>query len=362
VPSTNILLVNFEDEALAHLSLDDIFNAFQTHFLPKGEVYLFLDEVQQNLGWERWIRKKYDLKQKINFFITGSSANLLNQEYATLLTGRNLTTTIYPLSFKEILLFDGIEINDINLIPQEIRNRIDRLLLDYLKEGSFPELILHHPELKRRVLNQYFHDIIYKDIVSRHGCHPAKIKDLAGYLLTNIASLASLRSLRGTFGYGLNIIGEYLNYLEDAFLLFQLYFYDHSMKKQMTNPRKIYAIDNGLRNAVAFKFSQDFGRLVENAVFLELKRRNCEVYYWKDRRGKEVDFIIRQNMKIEQVIQVCVDPEDEKTRQREIIAIQSAMHEFSLKEGVILTLNKSETIWKQGETIIFIPLYEWLLS
>jgi len=357
-----ILLVNFEDEALAHFSLDDIFNTYQTHLVPDGAIYLFLDEVQQKEAWERWVRKKYDLKQNINMFTTGSSADLLNAEYATLLTGRNLTSTIYPLSFKEILDFSGIQADRIHLISGDTRNRINKLLLEYLNEGGFPEVIFHKHQLKRRLLNQYFSDIINKDTVNRHGCHPTRIKDLAGYLMTNISALTSFRALRGTFGYGLNLISEYLGYLEDAFLIFQMYFFDYSLKRQMVNPRKVYAVDNGLRNAVAFKFSQDLGRLMENAVFVELKRRNKEIYYWKDKRGREVDFLVRHGMKIESAIQVCADPEDEKTNKREITALIAAMDEFDLKESIIVTMDLAKQLTMESRTINYVPLFEWLLS
>ncbi len=362
VPGHQILLVNFEDEALIHFTLEEIYNTYQTHLSPEGQIYLFLDEVQQKEGWERWIRKKYDLKQAINFFVTGSSASLLSREYATLLTGRNLTTTIYPLSFLEILHYLGIQVNDINLVSQEMRNRINGLLIEYLREGGFPEIIFQKQNLKRRLLNQYFQDIVYKDIVNRHGCHPTRIKDLAGYLMTNVSNPTSLRALRGVFGYGLNVIGDYIGYLEDAFLIFQVYLFDYSMKKQLVNPRKVYTVDNGLRNAVAFKFSQDEGRLLENAVFMELRRRKMDIYYWKDKRGREVDFLIRKGLKIESAIQVCSDPNDEKTARREIAALESAMQEYDLKEGLIITMNDTGTLKRERGAITLIPIHEWLLS
>lgn len=362
VPGRQILLVNFEDEALIHFTLEEIYNTYQTHLSPEGQIYLFLDEVQQKEGWERWIRKKYDLKQAINFFVTGSSASLLSREYATLLTGRNLTTTIYPLSFLEILNFSGIQVNDINLVSQEMRNRINGLLIEYLREGGFPEIIFQKQNLKRRLLNQYFQDIVYKDIVNRHGCHPTRIKDLASYLMTNVSNPTSLRALRGVFGYGLNVIGDYIGYLEDAFLIFQVYLFDYSMKKQLVNPRKVYTVDNGLRNAVAFKFSQDEGRLLENAVFMELRRRKMDIYYWKDKRGREIDFLIRKGLKIESAIQVCSDPNDEKTARREIAALESAMQEYDLKEGLIITMNDTGTLKRERGAITLVPIHEWLLS
>jgi len=362
VSPRRILLVNFEDQALAHYSLDDIFNAFQTHLAPEGEIYLFLDEIQQKSGWERWLRKKYDLKENIQFFLTGSCAGLLAPEYATLLTGRNIASTIYPLSFKEALSFSGIEVADISLLSQKKRNRINKVLMDYLFNGGFPELVFHKQNLKRRLLNQYFSDIVYRDIVYRHGCHAARIKDLSGYLMTNIGTLTTMRALRGIFGYGLNTIGEYLGYLEDAFLVFQMHVFDFSVKKQLVNPRKVYAVDNGLRNAVAFKFSRDTGRLMENAVFMELKRRSKDVFYWKDKRGREVDFVIREGMNIQHAIQVCADPEDEKTNKRELAGLNAALQAFDLKRGVIVTLDTAGETKMENRRITYVPISEWLLA
>ena len=357
-----ILLINFEDEALANFTIEDIFNAYRTDVFPADKIiYLFLDEIQQNRGWEKWIRKKYDLKKKINFFVTGSSANLLKPEYATLLTGRNITRVIYPLSFKEILLFNEITIENINLLTQDTKNLINNLLSEYMKSGGFPEIVFYKPDIKRKLLNQFFSDIIYKDIVNRYGCQPARIKDLAGYLLTNISSPASHRALRNALGFGLNTIGEYLSYLEDAFLVFQLFSFDYSYKKQLVNPRKIYAIDIGLRNAVAFKFSRDTGRILENIVFLELKRRNLEMYYWKDKRGKEIDFLIRQDTTIKNAIQVCADPSDKKTLKRELSALEAAMNEFKLDKGLVITMSETGKIKIGGKIIKFVPVYEWLI-
>ncbi len=134
------------------------------------------------------------------------------------------------------------------------------------------------------------------------------------------------------------------------------------MKKQLVNPRKVYTVDNGLRNAVAFKFSQDEGRLLENAVFMELRRRKMDIYYWKDKRGREVDFLIRKGLKIESAIQVCSDPNDERTARREIAALESAMQEYDLKEGLIITMNDTGTLKRERGAITLVPIHEWLLS
>jgi len=353
-----ILLINFEDEAIMHYSLDEIMDAYFVHISKEQEVYLFLDEIQHVKNWEKWIRKKYDLKQGYNFFVTGSSTNLLKKEYATMLTGRNLTINIYPLSFKDILNYSDIDPESYMTWSTKTRNQSLKLLYEYIKSGGFPEIFFHHNTFARQILNQYFHDILYKDIVSRYQVNPGKIKDLAAFLMTNISNLTSFRSLRGNFGFGLNTLKEYINYMEEAFLLFQIYYFDYSLKTQMANPRKIYAIDNGLRNSVAFKFSTDTGRLIENIVCIELKQRGNEIWYYKDEKSREIDFVIKDEMAVYEVIQVSAEFQDKKTFKREIEALQSGMKTFNLNQGLIITLSRTPP--HTPDNIKIIHLIDWL--
>ncbi len=360
VDPRQILLINFEDEALGHYGLEDLFNVYQTHVAGDGPIFLFLDEVHEKQGWEKWVRKKFDLKQGVNFFITGSSARLLDREYATLLTGRNLTLNIFPLNFREILSFSDIDPDNTLTASQKTRNRITSLLHAFLQKGGFPEVFFRTENMQRMLLNQYFQDIIYKDIVNRHQVHPVRIRDLASYLITNISNLISLRALRGTFGYGLNTIADYIGFLEEAFLIYQMYHFDYSFKQQIMHPRKIYAVDNGLRNAVAFKFSRDMGRLMENAVYTELRRRGKEIYYWKDKNGREVDFLIKSGPVIENAVQVCADADDARTAKREIAAAESAMAAFGLETAEIITLADKAAIETRNPAIKVRSLAEWL--
>ncbi len=361
VPSKNILLLNFEDAALAHYSPEEIYESYLSELNPAFDNFVFIDEVQRKEGWENWIRKKYDLKHATNFFITGSSASLLRKEYATLLTGRNISEEIFPMSFREFLDFSGIRVDNTEIISTETRSKVLFGLKKYLEWGGFPEVFFTNENYKRRLLNQYFEDIIYKDIVDRYGTNSVKTKELGVYLLTNIANPISMRNVRNALGFGLETISDYMSYMVEAYLLYAVPIYSPSLKIQSANPKKIYCIDTGLRNAVSFKFSDDIGRLAENAVFVELKRHKQEVYYWKNNIG-EVDFIVKEEMQPVEAIQVCWDPDYERTKKREIGALCSAMKDLNLDRGIIITEDTEAVEETDGKQIYFIPMWKWFLN
>jgi len=243
VSPKQILLINFEDLALEKINLEKIFDAYQTAFGPQSMTWLFLDEVHRQERWESWIRKGYDQKRPLHFFVTGSSAALLKKEYATLLTGRNLSLEVFPLSFKEFLSFSGGTAPALMALSTTAANNLKFHFNAYLAAGGFPEVFAKKDEFKRRLLSQYFEDILYKDIVARFGANYQKLKDLAIYLLTNNSNLLSQRRVRSGVEMGMGTIAEYLGFLEDAWLVFQTPKFDFSYKKQLANPKKVYAID-----------------------------------------------------------------------------------------------------------------------
>ena len=361
VPPKNILLLNFEDAALAHYSPQEIYESYLSELNPAFDNFIFIDEAQRKEGWENWIRKMYDLKHAANFFVTGSSASLLKKEYSTLLTGRNISEEVFPMNFVEFLEFSGVHVDNTETISTETRSKVLFNLKKYLEWGGFPEVFFTNDNYKRRILNQYFEDIIYKDIVDRYGTNSTKTKELGVYLLTNISNLLSMRNARNALGFGLETISDYMSYMAEAYLLYAVPIYSPSLKIQSANPKKIYCIDTGLRNAVSFKFSQDIGRIAENAVFVELKRRKREVYYWKNNVG-EVDFIIKEGLRPVEAIQVCWNLDEESTRKRETKALYSAMDEFDLDRGIIITEDTETVEEKDGKTIFFIPMWKWFLN
>lgn len=353
-----VLFVNLEDKKLRNASLDELYAAYRGEINPEKKAYVFFDEIHRKVDWEAWLRKKYDLKEDAKFVISGSCAYLLKKEYATLLTGRNLTFEVLPLSFEEFLSFKGIAIDKKNvrrgILLEKTKTIILRSLKEYITLGGFPEVVLKQQSFKTIVLAQYFDDILYKDIVDRHDLNSQKVRDLALYFATNFTGIVSLRNVRNALGLSYDTIKDYISYYEDAFLFFAINHFSYSFKEQKTLPSKIYCIDNGLRNASGFTFSKDEGKLAENMVFVELKRRNISPYYWKSKW--EVDFVIKNPDQSLEAINVSYTDE---IAERE----QKAMAEFGKEFEKVksLTLITKNTEKKEGN-ISYVPLWKWLLE
>lgn len=366
----NVIYLNFENRKLWPIErdiLDDLLNyIYENRLMEEYErVYLFLDEIQRVPEWERFARNIYDeFKEKIKIFVSGSSSSIGGKETATLLTGRHLSIKMFPLSFKEFLDFKNFATGDIEY-SQRKKAMLLRLLREYLEFGGFPEVVLS--DQKGDILNQYYVDIISRDVIERNRLRETNtVENLGKYMITNAGSLFSFWKTAKLFSSSLKIkvstasIQAYTKYLEEAFLIFLVPIFSYKIKDQMQYPRKIYCIDTGLGNAIAFKFSENTGKLMENAVFLELKRQGKEVFYWK---GKgEVDFIIKEGLKVTQLIQVCHDIEDINTRKRETSALLEAIDEFKLKEGLIITWDYTGEEKLEGKKIIYTPLWKWLLK
>ncbi|RLG14277.1 MAG: ATPase [Candidatus Nanohalarchaeota archaeon] len=359
------LIVNFEDPRLRNLSLDlmnEIYAVYCTEISEEGGNYIILDEIQNINGWEKFARYLYEIKKE-NVFITGSSSKLLSGEYSTVLAGRHLGFNIFPLSFREFLIFNGFETLDkLQIIGQ--KNRIKKLFSIYLENGGFPKIVLTSlDQNKKDIAKSYFDSIIIKDIINRHNISEKQIlKELAKYYLSSISSLQSFNKLKGVFNVSLDTIQRFSYYLEEVYLLYFVKMFDYSVKKQILNPKKVYCIDTGLRNALCFKFRENLGQLYENIVFIELKRRGKEIYYWKDLKQKECDFVIKEGLKITTAIQVTYNIENPDTKKREINSLMAAMKEFDLSSGLIITEDFEDRQTIDGKTIRFIPLWKWLIN
>lgn len=353
-----ILYINFEDEVLKKYTLSQIIKAYLIH----GTVeYLFIDEIQNCPEWVQTIRTIYDRKEMKQIWISGSNSNLIKQEYATLLTGRNITIHISPLSFEEFLLFKGIKVKQSPSTQEQIAYQ--KLFVEYFEFGSFPA-IANRPVLKKELLLSYFEDFVYKDIVARHNTNAAKTKDLGVYLSTNTSKCFSYRAIAAALNLHLNTIIDYFSYFKEAFLFDELYKFDYSLKKQFSNDKKIYCLDVGLASSVSFKFSEDKGRILENIVFSELKRRKHEIYFHKD--TVECDFLIKEELKITKAIQVTVSLEDKATFERETKGLLDAMECYKHKIGLILTESEEDklelTYNTHHYTIYILPIWKWLLG
>jgi predicted AAA+ superfamily ATPase len=350
-----VLYINFEDEILKRYPLSEIIKTYQ----QRAEIeYLFIDEIQQCNEWVSFIRKLYDLREIKQIWISGSNSSLIKQEYATLLTGRNLAIDIYPLSFKEYLAFHDCGYG--NKIKFTKQNEIKKHFQNYFEWGGFPAVALRRIYQKELLIN-YFDDFIYKDIASRYDVNLIKLKELGIYLASNSSKLFSYRNIAKVLGLHANTVMDYCAYFKEILLFRELNKFDFSLKAQLSHDKKIYALDTGLARAVSFRFSEDTGRILENIVYIELLRRKKEIYFHKQKC--ECDFIVKRELQIVEAIQVTATLLDSKTRKREIAGLMEAMNMANLKQGLILTMQEQEEqISIDGHEIIVMPVWKWLID
>lgn len=371
IPRSDILIVNFEepylDSSIPDL-LSRIYEAYLEIIRPARKPFLFLDEIQQVPHWERFVRSLTE-KKEANIIISDSSSKLLSEELASALTGRQLYFELMPLSFEEFLSFRNLEIADKkDAILKSLE--IKRHLYEYLQHGGFPEIVLSdNPEFRKRVLISYYQDILTRDVAGRYRVKKIdRLKSLAYFYLANASASISFNRIARSLDLPVETVRRFSSYLETSNLIFFLKRFSYRVKEQENSPRKVYAIDPGLYNSVAFKFSENAGRVVENVVALKLRESANEnpfreVYYWKNQVGsKEIDFLVKEENRVKSLIQVCWDPGDEKTRKREIGSLAQGMAEFDLPEGLIITEDREAEEEVNGKAVKFIPLWKWLIS
>jgi predicted AAA+ superfamily ATPase len=366
VDPKNIVYINFEDDRLFPIQLKDLNTMLDAYYemypdKKNEKVYLFFDEIQNVQNWEKFIRRLYDT-ENCSVFITGSSAKLLSKEIATALRGRTLSYEVFPLSFREFLRFKGIKPD---LHSSKSQAKIRNAQADFFIRGGFPEIINYNQAVFIKTLQEYIDLIMYRDVIERYGIsNTFLLKRLIKFCFSNISTHVSFNKLYNDFkSEGLSIsrntVYEYISYLEDAYALFTVPIYAKSVREQWRNPRKIYSVDVGFKTAMDYPFSIDAGRIFENIVFLELRRKAEKIYYFK---GKyEVDFYYTSSGK-EHILNVSYDMESPATREREIRGLVEAMKRFSLKEGSVVTSEHKEIIKTEAGKINVIPLWEWLLT
>ncbi len=346
---------NFEDPIFfpgASVEVLDQLLLLYEEEMGKMPKLVILDEIQNVQGWERWVRKAIDLGH-YQIVVTGSSSHLLSSEIATAISGRVIEQTIWPLSFPEYLSF-------LCKTPSTEGTWL-RALEDYLRWGGFPKVILTPDENDRIILlKQYLSDIVLRDVIARHSIkNQQALHQIVSFYLTGLSCLHSYNSLRKAFEISIELASTLTGYLTQAFLAFEMSRYHPNLKVQARDPKKIYVIDTGLRTVSLQSDREDWGRLAENAVYLELRRRGKQTFYYK--QVQEVDFIITELGKPIDAIQVCYsDLEDQETQSREINALLECLQALELPSGKILTLSLEDVLLKEGKTIHFIPLYQWL--
>ncbi len=349
------IYINFNDERLVDFGLEDFQKILdfinENNYLEK--CYLFLDEIQETNGWEKWIDR---IKEKHPIFITGSNSKLLSKEISTILTGRSINVNLFPFSYKEFLDSNSIDIKNWKM-DLKVQSVLRKEFNEYLSIGGIPKVIV---DKDKRLLKEYYENILYRDIIKRFNKNLEKpIKEVSVYLLSNVSNELSIRSLSKTIQIkNLSTLKSILDTFEKGYLFFFVNKFDFSVKKQIQNPRKIYCIDNGFVTDLGFRFSENKGKILENLVFLELKRNEKDIYYFSEKG--ECDFLLREGTRIKEAMQVCYDLND-KNRDREINGLIEAMEKFKLKEGLILTMDYEEELKIDDKKIKIIPVWKWLL-
>lgn len=334
------IFFNFEDPRIYGFELEDFTKLDE---IVGDEIrHYFFDEIQNVEKWELFIRHLHDREKRIA--ITGSNASLLSKELGTRLTGRNVQIELFPFSYNEYLLFLNLENNLASFNS-------------YIEDGGFPEYV---KSKHKEQLQQLFKDIIYRDIIVRHGIRQAKtIIDIALFLIANVGKEYSLNGLKNTFGVGsANSVADYIHWLEDSYVLFSVPRFSWSLKSVSISPKKVYCIDTGFAQANSLSFSEDTGRLLENCVYLALRRKYKEIYYFKDQG--ECDFIVKESQTIIHIIQVCAEIHSEN-KAREVNGLLAALKFFSITEGLILTLNQEDVLRINEVKIRLLPVWKWLL-
>jgi len=355
---------NFDDEVLFGMS------GVVTHELMKelhaqyGDIKTVLfDEIQNLHGWELFANRLH--REGYNIILTGSNAHLLSKELATHLTGRHMPIEILPFNFNEFMRAKNFTVHpEYGSLP-EYKGRLLKLIEEYLVSGGFPDVVIKNMD-PRDYLEVLFDALLFKDVIKRHRVKfSTQVSKLGTHLINNFSSLYTVNKIQKILNFkSVTTTDKYINYLEEAYLIFSLHQYSYKSIERLKSPRKVYIIDNGFINAKAIQHSPNKGKLMENLIFTELVKRgvkpNRHLFYYKTRNDKEVDFLIKNDLAVIELIQVCYDITNIDTEEREIKALVEAAGELEVTKLTLLTWDEKREVKKKGMTIQLVPLWEWL--
>ena len=366
-----VVHINFEDERIP-LKTEFLSNLLPTadEIFNKKIKYLLLDEVHNVPNWSKWLRRTYDNKN-LRIFVSGSSSKMSEEEIPTELRGRFLEVKAFPLSFKEFLNFKKLNFDLRTLdYSDEEKPLILKALTEYLIYGGLPEVVLEDENKKFELAQSYYSTVIKRDIVERYNIKNEEALKVLLKLLLDSKEYSISKTYNNLKSLGLEVgkstIQKYISYIENSYFAFSLPIFSYKIKDQIQYPKKIYFIDNVFINSISTKFMNNFGRLYENLVAIELKRRGEKSYYWKNTKKEEVDFIIKKDTEISQLIQVCYDITDPDTKKRELKALLKASKDLKCSNLLIINQNyfgEEDAKWFgiKGK-IKYIPLWKWLLK
>lgn len=370
IPKTNILYLNFEDDRLLTFTVSDfqtVLDIYHSKFpeTHNNKTYFFFDEIHRIENWETFIRRLLDT-ENTQIFITGSSSKLLSTEIATSLRGRSITTEIFPLSYIEFLKFHNIFNSPPVTFSSKTSSILRKAFSDYFEIGGFPEVQNIEKNYRIEILQGYIDSVLLKDIIERHGVSNILVlKHLVNKIITSFGQQFSVNKFYNTMKSMAikctkNTLYKYLDYLFDAYLFYRVPLHTRSEKARMINPPKIYTIDTGLINAMSFRNSEDRGYLLENMIFMYLRQNKYDVEFIRTRDNFETDFYAKHPVTGEVLLlQVCLDLTNDITLDREIRGLRSAMKEYSIEKGTIITWDDEKTI---DYRIKAVPAWKWMLG
>jgi len=368
---TKILYINFEDDRLSSMGTDDFqalldayFSLYPQH-ADRSDLHFFFDEIHEVAGWEKFIRRLLD-QERMQLYITGSSAKMLGKEIASALRGRTYVIEVFPFSFREFLAYHNLAF----ALPlsSKAAAALSHHARNYLRSGGFPEVLALPENLHRTLLQGYMDVVIHRDIEERYNVgHPLLLRDLLRHCLQNAASLMSVLKLYQRFkslgrSIGKDSLYAYMDYFQDAYCLFIVPAYSHSLHQRNLLPKKIYPADSGLITAYTIKPETEESARLENAVFCELRRQTEAIFYYRTREGGEVDFFVLFPDGRKALYQVCVSLSNAETFQRETQSLVGALKETHLSAATVITLNEEKEIRLAGRRIRCIPIGRWLLT
>lgn len=363
----NSLIINLEDPRLpSEINsniLMDMFDAFREYINPEPELVI-IDEAQNASGWEKFARYLVESKN-IKCIVTGSSAKLLSEEYATAITGRHIDITVFPLSFSEFLYFKNIKLSSkIDIINNKFK--IINMLNEYIEYGGFPEIVINNnKKIKRDLVKNYFDDIIIKDVAKRYKIRNIlQLEQIVRELLANTGNTASLRAISRSYNINLRTVEKYFKYLTESYLFIAINKFSFSTRKQNTTLKKVYIIDTGMYTSNNFSFSFQNGNMLENIVAIELSRRHSSnnIFYWKDYQQHEVDFAIILGNKVNELIQVTYSSSFKEVKKREIDNLIKAGTELKCNKLKIITWDYEEIKLCDNHEINFIPVWKYFIT
>lgn len=352
--------LNFDDERLIHFTVEDFQKLVEVFIELYGEQHnYYFDEIQNIPAWERFVRRLHDAGKQV--IVTGSNASMLSQELGTHLTGRHYQLQLYPFSFKEYLRYKKIDAED--KLSTTAKITLQKAMMSYIETGGMPGYLA---TMQKEYLRSVYENILYRDIVARYHINKIpELKDLVYYAASNIGSVVSFNKIKNMLNIrSATTVKDFFDFLRNSYLFFLLPKFDYSVKRQVLANKKLYTLDTGIAQLLGFHFSQDLGHLLENIVFIELMRREHDLYYHQ--QDKECDFIVKNNNSVTQAIQVTTSLEDKATKEREINGLVDAMKEHQLQKGYILTLDESsdESIMINDKkcAIKIMPVWRFLLT